>query len=234
MRRRGNRGRGKKRGGSRRRYEKEKPEWIPRSELGKKVKAGEIKNIDELLDKGIKITEPEIVDTLVPDLETDFLAVGQSKGKFGGGKRKIYRHTQKKVREGARIKFAFLTVVGNSNGYVGIGYGTSRKSNSARETSIKKAKLNLTRVPRGCGSWECTCGENHSLPVKTTGKFGSVTVSLSPAPKGTGLVASDEAKKILKLAGISDVWIDSSGETRTRVNALRAVYLALKNLNMFR
>ena len=221
------------RAGNKRRFEEEK-EWVPRSELGKRVKAGEIKSIDELLDKGIGITEPGIVDALLPDLETDFLSVGQSKGKFGGGKRKIYRHTQKKVREGARIKFAFLAVVGNKNGYVGVGYGTSRKSNSAREISVKNAKLAITRVNRGCGSWECTCGENHSLPFKTVGKFGSTVILLIPAPKGTGLVASDEAKKILKLAGVKDVWTQAKGETRTRVNNLRAVYMALKNISMFR
>ena len=83
----------------RRNEEKEVAEWIPRSDLGKKVKAGEIKSIDELFEKGIKITEQEIIDTLLPDVETIFLSVGQSKGKFGGGKRKIYKHTQKKVRK---------------------------------------------------------------------------------------------------------------------------------------
>jgi small subunit ribosomal protein S5 len=221
-------------GNRRKRFEEEPKEWIPRSELGRRVKAGEIKSLDELLDKGIKITEPEIVDTLLADLETDFLAVGQSKGKFGGGKRKIYKHTQKKVREGARIKFAFLAVVGNKNGYVGIGYGTSRKSNSAREISVKNAKLNITRIPRGCGSWECTCGENHSIPFKTIGKYGSVRVILRPAPRGTGLVANDEVKKLLRLAGLSDVWSESAGETRTRTNTLQAVYRALRNINMFR
>ncbi len=221
--------RGKERGAAPR-FE-EKKEWVPRTELGKKVKEGEVKSIDELLDNGVRITEPEIVDTLIPDLEEDFLEIGQSKGKFGGGKRKIYRHTQKKVREGSRIKFAFLAVVGNKNGYVGVGYGGSRKSNSAREISVKNAKLNLTKIIRGCGSWECTCGQNHSLPTKAVGKCGSVTISLLPAPRGTGLVASNEAKKILRLAGINDVWTHTKGETRTRVNMLRALYQALKNLN---
>jgi small subunit ribosomal protein S5 len=174
------------------------------------------------------------VDKLVPDIEEDFLEIGQSKGKFGGGKRKIYRHTQKKVREGSRIKFAFLAVVGNRNGYIGVGYGGSRKSNSARELAVKNAKLNLTRISRGCGSWECTCGQNHSVPFKTIGKEGSITVTLSPAPRGTGLVASNETKKILRLAGINDVWTRMDGETRTRVNMLKAVYNALRNINMHR
>ncbi len=223
MRRRDNRGRGPRK--------EEEKEWIPRSELGMRVKNGEITSIDELLDKGIKITEPEIVDKLLPGIETEFLAVGQSKGKFGGGKRKIYRHTQKKVREGARIKFAFLAVTGNKDGYVGIGYGASRESMSARLNAEKNAKLNITRIFRGCGSWECTCGTNHSLPFTVSGKCGSVTMTLKPAPKGTGLVANDEAKKVLALAGIQDAWSGAEGETRSRVNMLKAVFNALKNIN---
>lgn len=209
-------------------------EWVPRSDLGKKVKAGEIKSIDEIFEKGLRITEPGIVDQLLSDVETVFLSVGQSKGKFGGGKRKIYKHTQKKVREGSKIKFAFMAAVGNRNGYIGVGYGTSRRSISARLTAEKNAKLNLTKVLRGCGSWECGCGGNHSIPSKTVGKNGSVTVELMPAPKGTGLVANDEAKKILDLAGIRDIWSKTFGESRSRVNYLNALFNSLKELNMFR
>ncbi|HLD02891.1 MAG TPA: hypothetical protein VJC07_04290, partial [Candidatus Nanoarchaeia archaeon] len=54
--------------------------WNPKTSLGKKVKAGEITDIDEILDKGLKILEPEIVDMLVPNLESDLFQVGQSKG----------------------------------------------------------------------------------------------------------------------------------------------------------
>lgn len=208
--------------------------WAPRSELGNRVRAGEIKSIDEILDNGIRITEPEIVDLLVPGSETVFLEIGQSKGKFGGGKRKMYRHTQKKVREGSRIKFAFLAVTGNKQGYLGVGYGTSRGSVSAKEIAEKNSKLNLIRIIRGCGSWECGCKGDHSLPYETRGKSGSVKVILKPAPKGTGLVASNEMKKILSIAGIKDVWAETYGETRSRVNLLKAVFYALKNVNMFR
>ena len=97
--------------------------WVPKTEIGKKVKSGEITDIDQILDKGLRILEPEIVDILLPDLEKDLLLVGQSKGKFGGVQRRVFKQTQKKTREGNKPKFATFAVVGNKKGYVGTGFG---------------------------------------------------------------------------------------------------------------
>ena len=87
---------------------------------------------------------------------------------------------------------------------------------------------------RGCGSWECSCGEPHSIPFKVEGKAGSVRVTLLPAPKGVGLVIGDSAKVVLRLAGIKDIWSKTKGETRTTVNFVKAVYEALKNTYKFK
>ena len=54
--------------------------WQPKTELGKKVKSREITNIDQVLDTGKPILEPEIVDMLLPGMENDLLMIGQSKG----------------------------------------------------------------------------------------------------------------------------------------------------------
>src|SRR3989338_8376894 len=144
---------------------KEEPDtWKPKTSLGRMVKEGKIDNIDYILDKGLKILEINIVDILLPNLEIDFIMVGQSKGKFGGGKRSIWRQTQKKTAEGNKPKFAALAIVGNKNGYVGMGYGKSKETVPAREKAIRKAKLNLIKIKRGCGSWECGCKEPHSIP----------------------------------------------------------------------
>ena len=66
--------------------------WKPKSSMGRKVKSGEIKDIDEILDKGQKILESEIVDILLPELNTDLLLIGQSKGKFGGGQKRVFNY----------------------------------------------------------------------------------------------------------------------------------------------
>src|SRR3989344_8055838 len=92
--------------------------WKPKTELGKKVKSGEIKSIEEILDKGMKILEQEIVDYLIPNLELGMIDIGQSKGKFGGGKRSIWKQTQKKTKEGNKPKFSTLVIVGNKDGYI--------------------------------------------------------------------------------------------------------------------
>ena len=62
------------------REEREKLDaWVPRTQLGKDVKSGKIKNISEIINKGKKVLEAEIVDTLIPNLQTDVLFIGQAK-----------------------------------------------------------------------------------------------------------------------------------------------------------
>ena len=60
--------------------------------------------------------------------------------------------------------------------------------------------------------------------------MGSSEIRLIPAPKGTGLCIQEECKKILQLAGITDVYSKSKGQTTTRMNFLRACFEALKKL----
>ena len=170
-------------------------EWVPKTELGKKVKSGEITEIDNVLDSGMKILEPQIVDVLLPDLEYDLITVGQSKGKFGGGKRSIWKQTQKKTSEGNKPKFSTIAIVGNRNGYVGLGRGKAKETVPAREKAIRNAKLSLMKLRRGCGSWEGVPGTN-SIPFETQGRCGSVRLRMIPAPSGTRLVAHKEIQKI--------------------------------------
>ncbi|MBT4823713.1 30S ribosomal protein S5 [Candidatus Woesearchaeota archaeon] len=204
--------------------------WKPKTDLGQKVKNKEITDIDYILDNGLRILEPEIVDLLIPDLETDLLLIGQSKGKFGGGQRRVFRQTQKKTQEGNKPKFATYALVGNKDGYFGIGYGKAKETVPAREKAIRRAKLNVVKIPRGCGSWECNCGNPHTIPFRTEGKCGSVIVKFFPAPKGTGLCVEKECGKILGLAGIKDVWSKSIGKTKTKINHVKACIVALDNL----
>ena len=204
--------------------------WIPKTYLGKEVKNGKIKKIDEIFEKNLKILEPEIVDFLIVNLEFDLIRIGQAKGKFGGGKRRPWRQTQKKTAEGNVPTFGCMAVVGDKAGHVGLGYGKAKETVPAKQKAIRNAKVNLIRIERGCGSFECTCSEGHSIPFKTEGKCGSVSIRLLPAPKGTGLAIEDECKKILKLAGIKDIYSKTFGHTKTKLNLLKACMSALKKL----
>ena len=125
-------------------------------------------------------------------------------------------------------------VVGNRNGYVGFGQGKDVQVGNAIQKAIVNAKLNLIKVSRGCGSWECGCETTHSIPIEVTGKSGSVKVTLKPAPQGIGLVTGDIPKKVLTLAGIKDVWAFNRGQTRTTINYAKATFEALRQTNMVR
>lgn len=188
-------------------------EWQPKTKVGKMVKEGKIVSIGEIFELNLKITEPEIVDYLMPDLKHEVIDIGI---------------VQKQTDAGEISRFKAVVVIGNMDGYVGIGAGKAKQLRFAIQKAIQNAKLKIIPVKRGCGSWECRCGEPHSLPFIVKGKSGSVEVTLKPAPKGTGLVIGDIGKKVLKYAGVKDIWSRTRGETRTSYNFAMAVYNALK------
>jgi len=193
-------------------------EWVPRTRVGRMVKEGKITSIDEIFAMNLPILEPEIVDYLLPDLKHEIIDVGI---------------VQKQTDAGELSRFRVVVVVGNENGYVGIGKGKAKQLRFAIEKAITNAKLMIAPVRRGCGSWECMCGTPHSVPFTVSGKSGSVRITLYPAPKGTGLVTGDVAKVVLRMAGIKDVWSKTLGETRTTYNFARATYNALVNTYRF-
>ncbi len=204
--------------------------WDPKTKLGKEVKTGKIKNIDDILNSGQKILESEIVDSLL-NVKSDLISIGQAKGKFGGGKRRAWRQTQRKTKEGNVPSFSTLAIIGDENGHVGIGSGKSKETLPARDKAIRKAKLKIMKVKRACAAFDCSCVEPHSVPFKVTGKAGSVKVTLIPAPQGTGLVVANELKKVLKLTGIKDVYSQTFGKKRTTFNLIKACIDALNKTN---
>jgi len=187
--------------------------WIPRTKLGKMILEGKISSIEELFMEGLKIREPEIVNTLLPDLQEEVINIGL---------------VQKQTDAGEKSQFRAIVVVGNRDGYVGLGSGKARQVRSAIEKAAVDARLNITPVRRGCGSWECGCGKSHSMPFQVRGECGGVEIVLIPGPRGLGIVASEAAKVILGLAGVKDCWTKSYGSTRTVPSFAFAVFDALK------
>ena len=178
--------------------------WVPKTDLGRLVKTGKLKDIDKILAEHKKIVEPEITDTLL-HLDQDLLLIGQAKGKFGGGKRRAWRQTQKKTMESNVTSFSCMAVVGDKNGHVGIGLGKAKETLPSRAKAQRNARLNIMKVTRGFETKEEPGAKPHTVPFVVEGKCGSVTLKLIPAPRGTGLVIGDECKRILRLAGIEDV-----------------------------
>ena len=188
--------------------------WAPRTSLGKMVFDGRITSVDEVFNQGYKINEVEIVDSLLPNLHQEVLDIGL---------------VQKQTDAGEKSRFKAIVIVGNLDGYFGIGVGKAKQVRDAIQKGSIDAKLNIFPVRRGCGSWECGCGESHSIPFKVKGKCGSVTVELIPGPRGLGIVANDTAKTIITLSGIKDCWTKSLGSTRTVASLALATSNCLRN-----
>ncbi len=204
----------KPRGRRRRRPERDVSEtWIPKTSLGKMIQKGHISSMEEIFMEGLKIRESEIVDVLLPDLQEEVININL---------------VQKQTDAGEKSRFKAIVGVGNRGGYIGLGGGKARQVRTAIEKAAADARLNISFVRRGCGSWECGCGKNHSILFQTTGKSGGVEVVLIPGPRGLGLVAGETAKVILDMAGIKDCWTRSFGSTRTVPSFAKAVFDALK------
>ncbi len=197
----------------------EKPEFIPKTEIGKKVKAKEILTLEEIFEKGKPILEAGIVDEIIPDLYQETLEI---------------RSTQRVTDCGRKPSFRIVVIVGDKNGHVGVGMGKSEEIRPAVESAARDAKLNIMSVPMGCGSWECGCKKPHSVPIKVVGGYGSVEVTLKPAPRGLGLAANKVVKKVLNYAGVKDVWSFSRGSTSNIYNMAMATIKALDSLNSMR
>ena len=212
------------------RDEPEEEPWIPKTKLGNLVKEGKI-TLDDIFKLGYIIKEPQITDFLIPDLEEELILIGGSPGKGGGIRRSMIRRTVRIHKSGRRLNLSAMVVVGNKNGYLGVGFGRAATNKEAIQKAAKKARMNIFPIRRGCGSAECMCGEEHSIPFTSFGKTGSVLVKLMPAPKGLSLCSPEEIKKIFRLAGIKDIRIKSRGQTGTRINFIYAVEDALKNLS---
>lgn len=188
-------------------------EWTPKTRLGKLVAEGKITTMTDALKSRLPIRESEIVDILLPELADEVLDVNM---------------VQRMTDSGRRVKFAITVVVGNKDGFVGIGRAKGKEVGPAIRKAIENAKMNVIEVKRGCGSWECGCMTPHSLPFTVNGKSGSVVVTLRAAPRGTGLAVGDIAKSVLQMAGISDAWGMTQGHSKTTVNYSLAAFEALK------
>lgn len=196
-----------------RRRENPLDNWVPKTQLGKQVYEGQVSSIYEIFEEGFKIKEVQIVDVLVPGLRDEVININL---------------VQKQTDAGESSRFTALVAVGNENGLIGVGLGKAKRVRNAIEKGIRLAKLNLHPIRMGCGSWECDCGEGHTLPFKVQGKAGSVVVTLLPGPQGLGLVAGDTAKVVLKMSGVKDCWSKSIGKTTTTNSFAFATFEALK------
>ena len=189
-------------------------EWKPRTALGIMVANGKINSMEQIFENGMRIQESEIVKHLLPDIKTQVVSV---------------EIVQKQTDAGELTRFNALVAIGNESGWFGIGKGKASQMRNAIDKATNASYLNVIPVKLGCGSWECRCNQLHSIPFLVTGKGGSVTLEILPGPRGLGLVAGEDIKKLLKLAGLKDAWTKSYGSTNTMASTTKAIFNALRS-----
>ena len=129
------------------------------------------------------------------------------------------RRVAKTVKGGRNMRFSVTVVVGNGEGYVGVGLGKAQEIPEAVRKAIEDAKKNLILVP--------TVGT--TIPHRILGVFGAGKVLIMPASQGTGVIAGSSVRTVLESAGVKDVRAKSLGSNNAG-NIANATLEGLRNL----
>ncbi len=130
-----------------------------------------------------------------------------------------YNSVTKVVKGGKNNRWSATVVMGNNDGYVGVGTGKAIEVPEAHRKASEAAKKNLMYVPR----------KGTTIPHRIIGEFGSGRVLIMPAKEGTGVIAGGAIRSVLELAGIKDVRAKNLGSNNVG-NVLNATLDALSKL----
>jgi small subunit ribosomal protein S5 len=125
----------------------------------------------------------------------------------------------KVVKGGRRFSFTALVVVGDGEGTVGVGKGKAAEVPEAIRKAVEQAKKSLLKFPLKDGT----------IPHRIIGKFGSGTVVINPAVKGTGIIAGGAVRAILEVAGVQNI-VAKSLRSHNPFNSVKAALNGLTNL----
>ncbi|HSV97889.1 MAG: 30S ribosomal protein S5 [Spirochaetales bacterium] len=129
----------------------------------------------------------------------------------------------KVVKGGRRFSFSALSVVGDGQGHIGVGFGKANEVPDAIRKSVEAAKKNVYKVNR----------TKNTIPHQVIGKFKSARVILKPASPGTGIIAGASVRAVIERAGIHDVLAKVQG-SRNPLNVVKATIDGLIQLRSLR
>ncbi len=131
----------------------------------------------------------------------------------------VINRVSKVVKGGKRFSFSALVVVGDGDGWVGIGKGKAAEVPSAIAKAVEHAKKNLIHIPL----------KSNSIPHEVHGRFGGEHIMLKPAKQGTGIIAGGAVRALLELAGTKNIVAKTLGRGNP-FNAVRATIQGLRQL----
>jgi small subunit ribosomal protein S5 len=129
------------------------------------------------------------------------------------------RRVSKVTKGGRNLRFRVTIVVGDKEGRVGVGVGSTTEIPRAIQQAIRDAKKNIIHVNM----------DDNTIPHEAIGRFKAGHIILKPAHPGTGVIAGTTVGAICRLAGIDDVLTKSIGTTnpltlsRAAINGLASL-----------
>ncbi|MCA1799367.1 MAG: 30S ribosomal protein S5 [Xanthomonadaceae bacterium] len=122
----------------------------------------------------------------------------------------------KVVKGGRQFGFTALTVVGDGNGKIGMGYGKAREVPLAIQKAMEQARKNMRRVSL----------QNGTLHYAINASHGATRVYMQPASEGTGVIAGGAMRAVFEVVGVQNVLAKSMG-SRNPINVVRATIKGL-------
>jgi len=126
----------------------------------------------------------------------------------------------KVVKGGRQFGFTALTVVGDGEGKVGIGYGKAREVPLAIQKAMEKARRDMVTVSLDEGT----------LHYPVTARYGAAKVFMKPASEGTGIIAGGAMRAIFEVVGVKNVLAKCIG-SRNPINVVRATLKGLAEIS---
>src|SRR6266403_999334 len=145
-----------------------------------------------------------LMDVNPSDLKDDVIAINR---------------VTKVVKGGKNLSFSALVGVGDSRRHAGFGMGKAREVPMAIKKGIEQAKKNLIKMNM----------KGTTIPHQVLGRYGSAQVLLKPAPDGTGVIAGGPVRKVMQVAGITNVLTKSLGTSNPH-NVVKATFAALRGM----
>jgi len=126
----------------------------------------------------------------------------------------------KTIKGGRQFGFTALTVVGDGQGRVGMGYGKAREVPVAIQKAMERARKNMRDVHL----------DGDTLQYAVNGRHGAARVYMQPASAGTGIIAGGPMRAVFEAVGVKDVLAKIQGSNNP-INVVHATIEGLTGIN---